>query len=213
MDEPAEVTPSPAQIPIRVFLLDDHDVVRRGIADPISTDPGITVVGEARTALEALNRIPAVRPDVAILDARLPDGSGIDVCRDIRSAMPEVRCVMLTSYDDDDALMAAVLAGASGLPAQGDRRVEPAGRDPHCRRRPLVDGPGPPAASTGAVAGRFSSGYAVGFTHPARTRDPGPDRRRTDQPADWGPHLPVREDGEELRLGEHERAGRSHAIN
>jgi len=114
VDESAEVTPSTAPTPIRVFLLDDHDVVRRGIADLISTDPGITVVGEARTAQEALDRIPAVRPDVAILDARLPDGSGIDVCRDIRSAMPEVRCVILTSYDDNDALMAAVLAGASG---------------------------------------------------------------------------------------------------
>ena len=112
MDELAEVTPSPT--PIRVFLLDDHDIVRRGVADLISTDPGITVVGEARTAQEALHRIPAARPDVAILDARLPDGSGIDVCRDIRSAMPDVRCVMLTSYDDNDALMASVLAGAAG---------------------------------------------------------------------------------------------------
>ena len=112
--ESADVTPSPAPTPIRVFLLDDHDIVRRGIADLISTDPGITVVGEARTAQEALNRIPAVRPDVAILDARLPDGSGIDVCREIRSALPEVRCVMLTSYDDNDALFAAVMAGASG---------------------------------------------------------------------------------------------------
>jgi two-component system response regulator DevR len=114
MNEPAEVTPTAAPTPIKVFLLDDHDVVRRGIADLISTDPGITVVGEARTAQEALNRIRAARPDVAILDARLPDGSGIDVCRDIRSAMPQVRCVILTSYDDNDAMMAAVLAGASG---------------------------------------------------------------------------------------------------
>jgi len=114
MDVPGEVTPSSACAPIRVFVLDDHDVVRRGIAELISTDPGITVVGEARTAQEALNRIPAARPDVAILDARLPDGSGTDVCRDIRSAMPEVRCVILTSYDDNDALMASVMAGASG---------------------------------------------------------------------------------------------------
>ena len=114
MDDSTELTrPAPAE-PIRVFLLDDHDVVRRGIADLISTDPGITVVGEARTAQEALHRIPAARPHVAILDARLPDGSGIDVCRDIRSAMPEVRCLILTSYDDNDALLAAVLAGASG---------------------------------------------------------------------------------------------------
>ena len=112
--DPTQAVPPTGSAPITVFLLDDHDVVRRGVADLIATDPGITVVGEARTAQEALHRIPAVRPDVAILDARLPDGSGIDVCRDIRSAMPEVRCVILTSYDDNDALMAAVLAGASG---------------------------------------------------------------------------------------------------
>ena len=121
MDDSADVTISTAPTPIRVFLLDDHDVVRRGIADLISTDPGITVVGEARTAQEALHRIPAARPDVAILDARLPDGSGIDVCRDIRSAMPEVRCVMLTSYDDNDALMACDAGRSVGLSAEGDR--------------------------------------------------------------------------------------------
>jgi two-component system response regulator DevR len=99
---------------IRVFLLDDHEIVRRGINDLLSTQPDIDVVGEASSAAESLARIPAVRPDVAILDARLPDGSGIDVCREIRSAMPEVRCVMLTSYDDDDAIFAAVMAGAAG---------------------------------------------------------------------------------------------------
>jgi len=99
---------------IRVFLLDDHEVVRRGIADLLTSQPGFEVVGEAATAEEARNRIPAVRPDVAILDARLPDGSGIDVCRDIRSAMPATYCLILTSYDDQDAVLAAVLAGASG---------------------------------------------------------------------------------------------------
>jgi two-component system response regulator DevR len=97
---------------IRVFLLDDHEVVRRGIADLLETEAGIRVVGEAGSAAEALRRIPAARPDVAILDARLPDGSGIDVCRDIRSEMPEVNCLILTSYDDDDAIFAAVMAGA-----------------------------------------------------------------------------------------------------
>jgi two-component system response regulator DevR len=99
---------------IRVFLLDDHEIVRRGIADLLSAEPGIEIVGEAGTAAEALVRIPAARPDVAVLDARLPDGSGIDVCRDIRSALPAVRCLILTSYDDDDAVFAAVMAGASG---------------------------------------------------------------------------------------------------
>jgi two-component system, NarL family, response regulator DevR len=113
MDDPHDLTEA-ATPQIRVFLLDDHEIVRRGINDLISTQPDIKVVGEASSAAEALARIPAVRPDVAILDARLPDGSGIDVCREIRSAMPEVRCVMLTSYDDNDAIFAAVMAGAAG---------------------------------------------------------------------------------------------------
>ena len=99
---------------IRVFLLDDHELVRRGIGDLLAAEDDLEVVGEASSLAEALARIPAVRPDVAILDARLPDGSGIDVCRDIRSAIPEVRCLILTSYDDDDAVFAAVMAGASG---------------------------------------------------------------------------------------------------
>jgi len=101
-------------VPIRIFLLDDHEVVRRGIADLLTSVPGFEIVGEAGTAEEARNRIEAVRPDVAILDARLPDGSGIDVCRDIRSALPSTYCLILTSYDDQDAVLAAVLAGASG---------------------------------------------------------------------------------------------------
>ncbi|MBV9821021.1 MAG: response regulator transcription factor [Actinobacteria bacterium] len=100
--------------PIKIFLLDDHEIVRRGIADLLSAAEDMQVVGEAGTAAEALRRIPAVRPDVALLDGRLPDGSGIDVCRYIRSDYPEIHCLILTSYDDDDALFAAVLAGASG---------------------------------------------------------------------------------------------------
>ena len=100
--------------PIRVFLLDDHEIVRRGLIDLLEATDDITVVGEAGTAADALHRIPAAQPDVAVLDARLPDGSGIDVCRDIRSRNPEVNCLILTSYDDDDALFAAVMAGAAG---------------------------------------------------------------------------------------------------
>src|SRR5262249_37358184 len=99
---------------VRVFLLDDHEIVRRGIADLLEAASEISVVGEAGTAAEALRRIPAARPDVAVLDARLPDGSGIDVCRDIRSSHPEIHCLILTSYDDNDAIFAAVMAGASG---------------------------------------------------------------------------------------------------
>ncbi len=84
---------TPVNKPISVFLLDDHEIVRRGLVDLLDTTTDITVVGEAATALEALDRIPAVRPDVAILDTRLPDGSGVDVCREIRSSLPDTRCI------------------------------------------------------------------------------------------------------------------------
>src|SRR5277367_4891071 len=99
---------------ITVFLLDDHEIVRRGVRDMLESEGDITVVGEAGTASSALARIPALRPDVAVLDVRLPDGDGVTVCREIRSLMPEVACLMLTSFADDDALMDAVMAGAAG---------------------------------------------------------------------------------------------------
>src|SRR6185437_6267316 len=101
-------------VTVRVFLLDDHEVVRRGLRDLLEGSGGIEVVGEAGRADEALRRIPAVRPDVAVLDAQLPDGSGIEVCREIRSSLPSVACLILTSYDDDEALFAAIMAGAAG---------------------------------------------------------------------------------------------------
>ena len=100
--------------PIRVFLLDDHEVVRRGLRDLLEGEGDIEIVGESGTAREATARIPALRPDVAVLDARLPDGSGIDVCRDVRSADPSIKALILTSYDDDEALFAAIMAGAAG---------------------------------------------------------------------------------------------------
>jgi DNA-binding NarL/FixJ family response regulator len=99
---------------IRVFLLDDHEIVRRGVADLLQAEPDITVVGEAGTAASALARIPALRPDVAVLDVRLPDGDGVTVCREIRSKMPQVACLMLTSFGDDEALFDAIMAGAAG---------------------------------------------------------------------------------------------------
>ena len=99
---------------IRVFLLDDHEVVRRGVAALLSAEDDIEIVGEAGTAEQALARVPAARPTVAVLDVRLPDGDGVTVCREIRSAMPEVACLMLTSFDDEDALFDAVMAGAAG---------------------------------------------------------------------------------------------------
>ncbi|MFE3521043.1 response regulator [Streptomyces sp. NPDC059161] len=102
------------QHPIRVFLLDDHEVVRRGVHDLLDAEPDIDVVGEAGTSELALTRAPALRPDVAVLDIRLPDGDGITVCRELRSRMPELACLMLTSFDDDDALLDAIMAGAAG---------------------------------------------------------------------------------------------------
>jgi two-component system, NarL family, response regulator DevR len=99
---------------IKVFLLDDHEIVRRGVKDLLEAESDIAVIGEAGTAASALARIPALRPDVAVLDVRLPDGDGVSVCREIRSRMPEVACLMLTSFGDDEALFDAIMAGAAG---------------------------------------------------------------------------------------------------
>ena len=99
---------------IRVFLLDDHEIVRRGVRELLEADGDIEVVGEAATVAQALDRIPLVEPDVAILDVQLPDGSGVEVCREVRSARPELVCLMLTSFSDDEALFEAILAGAAG---------------------------------------------------------------------------------------------------
>ena len=99
---------------IRVYLLDDHEMIRRGIRDLLESEGDIVVIGESDSAQEAARRIPALRPDVAILDGRLPDGSGIDVCRDVRSQDPSIKALILTSYDDDDALFSAIMAGAAG---------------------------------------------------------------------------------------------------
>ncbi|MEV2232121.1 response regulator transcription factor [Streptomyces phaeochromogenes] len=102
------------QDPIRVFLLDDHEVVRRGLSDLLDSEPDISVVGDAENVEHALARGPALRPDVAVLDVRLPDGDGITVCRELRSQMPELAVLMLTSFDDEEALLDAIMAGASG---------------------------------------------------------------------------------------------------
>lgn len=99
---------------IRVFLLDDHEVVRHGLRNMLEREGDIEVVGESGLAVEATHRIPALRPDVAVLDARLPDGSGIDVCRDVRSVDPGIQALILTSFEDDEALFAAIMAGAAG---------------------------------------------------------------------------------------------------
>ena len=107
-----DATPDGATL--RVFLLDDHELVRRGVRELLESEGDIEVVGEASTAAEAMARVPAVRPQVAVLDVRLPDGDGVTVCRDLRSQFPELACLMLTSFSDDDALLGAVMAGAAG---------------------------------------------------------------------------------------------------
>jgi DNA-binding NarL/FixJ family response regulator len=101
-------------VTIRVFLLDDHEVVRRGVRELLEAEDDLEVVGEAGTVEQALARIPPTRPDVAVLDVRLPDGSGVEVCREVRSARPDLACLMLTSFSDDEALFESILAGAAG---------------------------------------------------------------------------------------------------
>ncbi len=102
-------------VPVRVFLLDDHEIVRRGLRDLLTGTPGFDVVGESGSAREAARRIPALRPDVAVYDVRLPDGSGVEACREVRSVDPSIAGLILTSFDDEQALATAVLAGASGF--------------------------------------------------------------------------------------------------
>lgn len=109
---------------VNVFLVDDHELVRRGLIDLLSDDPELTVVGEAGSVSEAMARIPALRPDVAVLDIRLPDGNGIELCRDLLSRLPDLRCLMLTSFTTETAMLDAILAGASGYVVKDIRGME-----------------------------------------------------------------------------------------
>ncbi|WP_310786422.1 response regulator transcription factor [Mycobacterium sp. Z3061] len=109
---------------VKVFLVDDHEVVRRGLVDLLASDPELEVIGEAGSVSEAMARIPALKPDVAVLDVRLPDGNGIELCRDLLSAVPELRCLMLTSFTSDEAMLEAILAGASGYVVKDIKGLE-----------------------------------------------------------------------------------------
>jgi DNA-binding NarL/FixJ family response regulator len=109
---------------VTVFLVDDHEVVRRGLIDLLSADPELDVIGEAGTVAHAIARIPALRPDVAVLDVRLPDGNGIELCRDLLSRLPDLRCLMLTSFTSDEAMLDAILAGASGYVVKDIKGME-----------------------------------------------------------------------------------------
>lgn len=109
---------------VKVFLVDDHEVVRRGLVDLLGADPELDVIGEAGSVAEAMARVPAARPDVAVLDVRLPDGNGIELCRDLLSRMPDLRCLILTSYTSDEAMLDAILAGASGYVVKDIKGME-----------------------------------------------------------------------------------------
>lgn len=109
---------------VKVFLVDDHEVVRRGLMDLLSADPALDVIGEAGSVAQALAQIPALAPDVAVLDVRLPDGNGIELCRDLLSRMPNLRCLMLTSFTSDEAMLDAILAGASGYVVKDIKGME-----------------------------------------------------------------------------------------
>ncbi|WP_194832975.1 response regulator transcription factor [Nocardia sp. XZ_19_369] len=113
------------QLPtIKVFLVDDHEIVRRGVGDLIALEPDLAVIGEAGTFSQALARIPALRPDVVVLDVRLPDGNGIELCRELLSANPDLRCLILTSFTDEQAMLNAILAGASGYVVKDIKSLE-----------------------------------------------------------------------------------------
>ncbi len=109
---------------VSVFLVDDHEVVRRGLIDLLGADPDLQVIGEAGSVAEALVQIPTVRPDVAVLDVRLPDGNGIELCRELLSRLPDLRCLMLTSFTSDEAMLDAILAGASGYVVKDIKGLE-----------------------------------------------------------------------------------------
>src|ERR1700726_2871145 len=109
---------------VRVFLVDDHEVVRRGLVDLLASDPELDVIGQAGTVAQAMAQIPALRPDVAVLDVRLPDGTGIELCRDLLSRLPDLRCLMLTSFTSDEAMLDAILAGASGYVVKDIKGME-----------------------------------------------------------------------------------------
>ncbi len=109
---------------VTVFLVDDHEVVRRGLIDLLSAEAGLTVIGEAGSVTQALAQIPVLKPDVAVLDVRLPDGNGIELCRDLLSKMPDLRCLMLTSFTSDEAMLDAILAGASGYVVKDIKGME-----------------------------------------------------------------------------------------
>ncbi len=193
-----------APTPIRVFLLDDHEIVRRGLRTLLEAEDDIEVVGEAGRVAEAIPKILELRPDVAILDGRLPDGSGIEVCREVRAVDPSIKGLILTSYDDDDAMFTAILAGAAGyVLKQIDGTTLLTGIRAVVQGHSLID----PSVAV-RVIDRMRNGQAAGPVElasltPAGEEDPLADRGGADQPSDRRADVPRREDRQEPR---HQRA-------
>ena len=184
-----------------MFLLDDHEIVRRGVKDMLEAEPDITVIGEAGTAESALARIPALMPDVAVLDVRLPDGDGVTVCREIRSRHPEIACLMLTSFGDDEALFDAIMAGAAGYVLKQIRGTDLVGAV-----RTVASGESmldPEAASKVMARMRDQANRKDPLAGPdaAGAQDPRADRRGPDEQADRRADVPGGKDRQELRLG------------
>ena len=190
--------------PIRVFLLDDHEIVRRGLRTLLEGEDDIEVVGEAGRVADAIPEILRLRPDVAILDGRLPDGSGIEVCREVRAVDASIKGLILTSYDDDEAMFTAILAGAAGyVLKQIDGTTLLSGIRAVVQGHSLID----PSVAV-RVIDRMRNGQSAGPAEfasltPQEKKILSPHRRGTDQPADRRADVPGREDGQEPR---HERA-------
>ena len=196
----AETEASP-QRPLSLLIVDDHEVVRQGLVALLGRRPEFQVVAEAGTVAEAVAAARRFRPDLVVMDVRLPDGSGIEACREIRAELPETRVVMLTSYPDEDAVLSAIIAGASGyLLKQVRARDLVAGLEAVGRGESLLD-----PAVTGRVLERVrriataDQPDELAQLTVAGTEDPAPRRRRQDQQGDRGGGLPVGQDGQELR--------------
>lgn len=177
---------------VKVFLVDDHEVVRRGLVDLLGADPELDVVGEAGSVAEAMARVPAARPDVAVLDVRLPDGNGIELCRDLLSRMPDLRCLILTSYTSDEAMLDAILAGASGYVVKDIKGMELA--------RAVKD----VGAGRSLLDNRAAAALMAKLRGAAEKQDP---LSGLTAPTDRRPNVPSRKDGEELRVAVAGQAG------
>ena len=185
---------------VKVFLVDDHEVVRRGLIDLLSADAELDVVGEAGSVAQALARIPALQPDVAVLDVRLPDGNGIELCRELLSRLPNLRCLMLTSFTSDEAMLDAILAGASGYVVKDIKGMELAQAIKEVGAgRSLLDNRAAAALMAKLRGAAEHSDPLSGLSD--QERDPaGPARRGPDQQADRGQDVPRRENRQELRI-------------